>query len=195
MISNNKGEQIVSHTENPSIFNNKLEARSNFNKIEERCRSASKARHAHVKKNECMDKNQKAHNGETNKEVRFNKKLKLNKNKDSCDFKEKEKDCYDKKSKSLKDSKEFKKCNDKERELCLKDEKEKCSDNSKKKSLNKEDKYDLLNKLAKKNEYCKDQYIDDDKYCLKKDYSRSRSRDYKKDYIDKYDHGDCSDIC
>ena len=156
-----------------------------FKKVEERCRSASKARHANVKKNDCVDKAQKQHNGASTQENRMNNKSRFNKDKECSAFDMKDTNKENRNSKFLKDNKE---CDDEcenEKEFAKRDCLDKFNANSARKSHDESDSCDLLNKKDCKSKDCKDVKINDDCNRLKKRKSRNQSNEKRECSLDK----------
>ncbi len=159
-----------------------------FKKIEERCRSASKAKHSRVKKNECCDKNQKANNGESNKECRTNNKKKTNLNNECSDFKNKEKESSNRDSKYYKDDYENNNSCDKEREFEAKKAKETCSDDSLKNSHGVCNSFDLNKNKVQCDKNGKELYCNDDESGLKACQARGSSHACEEDLCSDIDH-------
>lgn len=181
-IANKKNEALLMNEKNKDNLHSsdkvieEFDKLEHFKKVQEKCRSASKARKAHVKKQDCLDKEQKHHAGEKNFEKRFNKKLKTNKNKSSNDFDYCDQDKQNRNSKYLKDNNEFDKACQKERELS----KSKCYDKSdfdnSRKNLDECSECDYAKKDKKKCKNLKKHDLSDDVNWVKKNRNTDKSR-------------------
>ncbi len=136
-----------------------------YKHVEENCRSASKARHANVNKNECLDKEQRQKNGEYNKELRCNHKSKNNLNKCCDNFDHKEKSDHKRSNRFLKDENELDCNREKEKEFVANCCKEKENANSNDLHKSKDDCCDYLNCLSKKDKCAENCCVDDDVNC------------------------------
>ena len=169
-----------------------------FKKVCERCRSASKERDANVNKNECLDKQQKQHNGQQTKEKRSKNNLRSNKDSASNDFDYCDQDQLDKKRNYKKDNQAecYKKFN--EQDFNKSCEADKFSADQNAKACTSEDNLDLVDKKKCLNKEALDTSDKYDENYLKKCQDRENVRTNKDVCeFDKYNpkKSPCEDIC
>ncbi len=165
-----------------------------FKKVEERCRNASKARHAHVNKNECLDKNQKQKKADSNHEVRFNKRLRANKNQANDDFCNLDKCNANRNSRYLKDENCFDANKANEKEFNYNDKKEKEDADSLDLTDNKNSCLDFADTKNKCSKDKKKIFINDDENSTQKRNNNYHDNICKENNQDATFFDNCNDI-